>query len=1081
MSCQELYPEIKRHPFKIIIFDWDGTAVENRSVDASHITDILEELLKLGVFVAVITGTNFGNIDRQFSSMISGKYKQNLFICTDRGSQVFTFNEDSQPVLVYNRIASPEEEVLLTRVAEAVKHKIESNGGPSISIVYKRLNRRKIDLIPEWENPPKSQIGELLIETEKRLEEGGFKGGIREAFGLAQHYSAEFGLKSARITSDVKHVEVGLTDKSDSMKWIINEIARKRNIANKEILVLGDEFGPIAGFEGSDFLMHMPDIPGIRYVSVGKEPNGVPQGVHYVGGGPDCFAVLMEEQVKIHKEFAITPDKSYLIEERGFEPLREREIESVFTIGNGYLGTRGSLEELSEVSNPATLVAGVYGRLREGDIEELVVVPDWLVCRIFVDGVQLKIEEFNTLEHDRILDMRKGVLHRRWRHRGDGGRITSIYFERFASLSDPHLLAMRIMVTPENYSAEIRVESGLQLYETPDMMLSIIDKQALGSNGGVECSSISNISNIVVAQAQHTKVSGNALKGLYRPYINDTGVYEEYSWQAAPGQVIELEKLVSIYTSRDSDDPKKAAREKLANVSSEGYEGAFLDSVEAWGRRWEVAEFRIKNAEDNRAVQNSINFAIYHLIIAGNYRDERVSISARTLTGTIYKGHVFWDTEMFMLPFFIYTHPDTARALLMYRYHTLGGARDEAKMMNLKGALFPWESTTTGQEMTPEFILAPNGEVILILSGKMEQHINTAISYGVWHYWTATRDEEFYVNAGAEIIIETARFWAYRAEKRNGVYHIFNVEGPDEYHEIVNDSVYTNMTARWNIEEALKAIDYLIKNHPADWERIKNKIGMQDSEFERWHDVVENLYLDGINLAKSGRDENGLIEQFEGYFALKDIDVYDYEPRTAPLDSIIGREETAASQLVKQADVVLLLYILEQLFNENTIRKNYEYYERRTGHGSSLSPSTYGLVAARLGIENLAQRYLIQASQIDLANNMGNAAGGVHGAALGGLWQQLIMGFAGVRVADEGLYVYPRLLEEWTGITFSLIWRGDRIAIDIERDRAITVVVHGITEAQMGIYGLSLQKMQPGIKYTARWNGSSWDEFKERV
>ncbi|MBI4733376.1 MAG: hypothetical protein HY779_00875, partial [Rubrobacteridae bacterium] len=1043
--CHSIFPKINTHRFKIIAFDWDGTAVENRLVDAKPIAEVLEELMKYGVYVVVITGTNFSNIDRQFSSLINGPHKQNLFICTDRGSQVRGFDQDSKPVMIFDRVASQKENELLTKVAEAVKYDIEENYGPSINIVYDRLNRRKIDLIPEWENPPKSRIDELLLETEKRLRDGGYGEGIKGAFSLAHHYSATFGLTDARITSDVKHVEVGLTDKSDSMKWVIEDLSKRENIPFEDTLVLGDEFGPIAGFEGSDFLTYLQDIQGIEYVSVGKEPNGVPGGVFHIGGGPDCFMEMMIEQVEVNKKLSVTGDKSFLIIENGFEPLREREIESIFTVGNGYLGTRGSLEEQASISESATLVAGVYDRKREGDIEELVVAPNWTIARVFVDGVQLKLEDFNIQEHTRRLDMRKGVLYRKWRHRGDEGRITSVEFERFASLDNPHVMAQRITITPENYTGEIRVETGIEVDQKFDMRPEILEKRTMAGERGVVLTTKTHFTDIEIAQVQISKVAGGIVRHYHKPFINEIGVFEEFSWQACPGQIIELEKFVCIYTSRDSDDPFKSASHQAEMARSKGFEELLISSVEEWERRWKIAEIIIDNDPE---AQSWLNFAGYHMMIAGNHRDERVSISARTLTGTIYKGHVFWDTEMFMLPYFIYTHPDTARALLMYRYHTLDGARKEAAQMNLKGALYAWESTTTGEEMTPEFVLTPNGEVILILSGKMEQHINFAVAYGVWHYWTATRDTEFFVNAGAEILIETARFWAGRAEKRKGVYHIFNIEGPDEYHEIVNDSIYTNYTAVWNIKQAFSAIAYLQKNYPEDWERIRAKIGFNDSEFEQWNDVLANMYLDGI-------DDGNLIEQFDGFFKLKDIDVYEFEPRTAPLDSIIGREQTAASQLVKQADVVLLLYLFEHDFTEQVIRNNFEYYERRTGHGSSLSPSTYGLVAARLGMGAMADKYLKQAGQIDLANNMGNAAGGVHGAALGGLWQQIVMGFIGARVSDEGLYIWPNLPEKWNRVSFSLIWRDSKLRFNIERNVKINVVADGLSEIQLGIYGIS--------------------------
>ncbi|MDI6715995.1 MAG: glycosyl hydrolase family 65 protein, partial [Actinomycetota bacterium] len=493
--------------------------------------------------------------------------------------------------------------------------------------------------------------------------------------------------------------------------------------------------------------------------------------------------------------------------------------------------------------------------------------------------------------------------------------------------------------------------------------------------------------------------------------------------------------------------------------------------IEEWEKRWDLAAITIEGDKDG---QMWVNFAGYHLITAGNPYDERVSISARTLTGTIYKGHIFWDADMYMLPFFVFTHPPTARAMLMYRYHTLPGARKEAEDLGAKGALYAWESTITGEEMTPETVIAPTGEVILILSGKLEQHINCAVAHGVWLYWIATKDKDFFVKAGAEILIETARFWVSRVDKKDGIYHIYNIEGPDEYHEIVNDNIYTNMMAAWNIDRAIDAIQYLKEFYPEEWARLRKKIGFDENkELHEMADVSKNMFRN----ITSG---SNLIEQFEGYFKLKDIDVYKYEPRTAPLDTILGREETAQTQLVKQADVVLLTYLLEEEFSEQMIKESYLYYDLRTGHGSSLSPSIYGLVAARLGLMDHAVRYFRQAGTIDLANNMGNAAGGVHAAALGGLWQQIIMGFVGIRVKEEGIFLYPRFPEHWSRVKFSLLWHGNRLDFEIERDKQIMLVTGDKGEVSVGIFGRSLQALQPGSIYIAEWDGTTWRDFIKR-
>lgn len=1065
-DCVAAFPKIKKHPYKIIAFDWDGTAVENRSVDARAVTDALEQLMKYGVRIVVITGTNFNNIDRQFASLIHGPHKKNLFICTDRGSEVHGFDDNSEPVVLFKRVATEEENKLLDRVAEAVKNYIESHSNVNIEIIYNRTNRRKIDLIPEWKDPQKSQIGELLKATESRLKDGGLAGGIKEAFDLSVNYADEFGLSGARITSDVKHIEVGLTDKSDSINWVINELSRKNNIPFTDTLVLGDEFGPIAGFEGSDFRMYLPDAPGITYVSVGKEPNGVPEGVIHVGGGPSCFLQLMKEQGELYKKLCLTDDPTFLIIEDGYDPLREREIESIFTVGNGYLGTRGSLEEQAEGSEPATLIAGVYDRSAPGEIEELSVIPDWLFTRIYVDGRELTMAERTIVSHRRILDMGKGVMHREWRHRGEHGRITSIRFSRFASLAEPHAMALRIRVVPENYRGEIRVETGVELCRRAGLTAEPIEKNTMDGNKGVIVVAKTEDSDIKIAEAQLSVVRSGMLNPDYRTFINGCGVSEQWRWQASEGQEIEIEKFVSIHTTRDIDNPAQKASEEANVYAARGFDEMLLEHAEAWSNRWQDAAIKIEGDQD---AQLWANFAGYHLIIAGNDFDERVSISARTLTGTIYKGHIFWDADMFMLPFFIYTHPATARAMLMYRYHTLPAARQEAVDMGAKGAMFAWESTVTGEEMTPESVIAPNGEVILILSGKLEQHINSAIAYGVWQYWTATRDEDFFVNAGTEILIETARFWVSRVEKKDGKYHIYNIEGPDEYHEIVNDNTYTNVMGAWNIDRAADAISYLKKHHSETWRSLKEKVNFDEKELDKWADVSEHMYID--------MGHGKLIEQFDGFFKLKDIDVYKYEPRTAPLDSILGREETAASQLVKQADVVMLLYVLADKFSEDVIKENFEYYEKRTGHGSSLSPSMYGLVAARLGMMDMAVRYFHQAAQIDLANNMGNAAGGVHAAALGGLWQQIIMGFAGARAEEDGVYIDPKLPEQWKRMKFALLWRDNYLDFDVERNKQITVTVGDAHEVGVGILGRGLQTLKPGATYRSAWDGTGWREF----
>lgn len=285
--------------FKIIVFDWDGTAVKNRAADASIISSRLKKLLELGVYIVIITGTNFDNINNQSISLINNLYKERLFVCTNRGSEVYIFDKNSNPILAYKKGATKKENYLLTKIVDDSKKVIEGTSKVKVVVVYNRLNRRKIDLIPEWKDPQKSEIKKLLDSVNNKLETLGFAGGIHKAFNLVKGLAKSSGLENFKITSDVKHIEIGLTDKSDSINWVLANIARKNKILNSEILVGGDEFGEVEGFQGSDYKMFIKSEQGITYFSVGVEPNGVPPSILNIGGGPDCFIKVLEYQISL--------------------------------------------------------------------------------------------------------------------------------------------------------------------------------------------------------------------------------------------------------------------------------------------------------------------------------------------------------------------------------------------------------------------------------------------------------------------------------------------------------------------------------------------------------------------------------------------------------------------------------------------------------------------------------------------------------------------------------------------------------------------------------------------------------------
>jgi trehalose/maltose hydrolase-like predicted phosphorylase len=812
----------------------------------------------------------------------------------------------------------------------------------------------------------------------------------------------------------------------------------------------------------------------------------------------------MSSQVKTHTSEIATADPDWSLTWNDFEPLRERELESLMTVGNGYLGTRGSVEEGSSASSPLTLIAGVYDALPEAhNMPELVAAPNWLSFKVLVDGKALSLDSGENLEHIRTLDLKTGVLRREWRHRDPEGRITRYRSLRFASMADRHVLGMRIWISPENYSGKMTVQSGIDGdvanidFSNGTRRLKYLDpiySNAIESGGVLFAMRTkgqrAHLPQITVALAARTLISygednstahpssdniaaptnGDAhtnkpIDFRHQSLTDQLSALEIIEWEASEGQSYVLDKFVSVWTSRDdvaynpaspattADGPAFVARQAqygghngsksetvaaagriqaatinralshLRHQTAAGLDLLMSESGSAWQSRWADAEIDV---ETRAEIQHALRFAMYHLIIAANPKDDRISISARTLSGQVYNGHIFWDTEIFMLPFFVFTHPPSARALLMYRYWTLPGARQKARSNGYQGAMYAWESADTGLETTPTEVPLPTGGVVKVLSGIEEDHISANVPYAVWQYWKAAGDDQFIVDFGAEIIIECARFWASRVtDEKDGKYHILKVIGPDEYHEDVDDDAFTNTMAGWTLETGAEISVWMDQNHPGAMRDLKFRIALSDLEPGRWRDIAARMYL-------AQDATSGLIEQCAGFFGLEQIDLASIEPRTAPIDMLLGHERVQRAQVIKQADVLMLFQLLPDRYSRSTILKNYEYYEPRTGHGSSLSPATHSLIAARLGLKSTALHFFDMAANVDLGNGMGNASGGIHAATCGGLWQAFVFGFAGLEPLQGGLSIDPKPPAEWGRLAISMVYRGRHLGIEID-------------------------------------------------
>ena len=537
------------------------------------------------------------------------------------------------------------------------------------------------------------------------------------------------------------------------------------------------------------------------------------------------------------------------------------------------------------------------------------------------------------------------------------------------------------------------------------------------------------------AHADLRDAMGGAIEGV--AVQDEALVGRRWEWEARQGQVYELRKLVAVATSRDTPDPATEARRILRQLVEAGGAALLVAQSQAWAARWAAVDAEIAG---DTTIQREIHFALYHLIGAAHAADERTSVGARSLTGERYRGHIFWDTETFVWPFYLFTDPPTARALLMYRYHTLQGARNKARAMGYRGALFAWESTDTGEETTPPMINVPGLGRQPVLTGVQEHHLAADIAYAVAQYRQATGDEQFFLDYGAEMLLDIARFWASRATLgADGRYHILKVIGPDEYHDSVDDNAYTNVMAQWTLRRGLDTAAELRQHHPQRWADLAARLDLTPAELEDWRQVADGL-VTGFDPA------TGLFEQFRGFYQLRQIDLTGHDTGAKTMDVRLGWQELQQVQVLKQADVVMLIFLLWENFTPEVRAANFRFYEPRTTHDSSLSPSFHALVAAQLGDLTLAERYLRQAARIDLdftRKGWAGAGGGVHIAALGGIWQALAFGFLGMRPQDRGLRFEPQIPAGWGELRMPISWRGSQLHVTARPGGAEIAVVSG--------------------------------------
>lgn len=727
---------------------------------------------------------------------------------------------------------------------------------------------------------------------------------------------------------------------------------------------------------------------------------------------------LLQKEPAIFANLADVPSEWILPLEAHYDPDKRRVAEVLGSHGNGKIARRSSLGRGPNHQHDL-FVAGIYETAKQSDgasaVPELVNHPLSHLVNFYNGHEWFDIDTAELPYYKSYRDMRRGmtIYHIRWKD--SAGRITAISIEEFTSHADRDVSVVRYSVLPENYTGTIAFDTGIdgRVDNKGTVFLKEKDKGKVGDTGiyyadeAIGKGTITSQSNKV-----SVSVDGKQLKRNYWMDSEDKRVSQLVTMPAEENRVYRLDNVVVVHSSRETTDPINRGKEKIAQLPP--METIVREHVKAVAREWEKGDVKVDGPED---IQRAIRYEIGQLHQFAWDGDERVSIPAK-VAGESYMGHVFWDTEIFMLPFYTHTDPPTARALLMYRYNTLEPAKEKARKHGYKGALYAWESADTGEEATPKYVKGKNGELIRIFNGDLEDHISADIAYAVWEYVKATGDMDFLQNFGAEIIAETARFWASKTVQDSGenpqYYQIKRVIGPNEDHELgtdgkpgVDNNFFTNKMAQENLRRAIA----LWRKYPS----LRDNMKLTEDEVVKWEVIADHMYFPYDNA-------HDVFDEHDGFKDLKLVDRSRY--------SELHRYEY---QVDKQPDVLAGLL----LGGESDIRileKHWDRYFPIIRNGSSLSEPMLALYAARIGRTREAYKLFEKAAMVDIQNTKGNTDQGIHTATAGAVWWDLVYGFGGVELEDDRLSFNPHVPEELGALEFNVRYWGEEIHARVTLD-----------------------------------------------
>ncbi|KTD86973.1 glycoside hydrolase family 65 protein [Paenibacillus etheri] len=737
----------------------------------------------------------------------------------------------------------------------------------------------------------------------------------------------------------------------------------------------------------------------------------------------------------------------WAIIEEGFDPERNRTSESIFSLGNEYMGIRGYAEEgYSGDSLQGSYFNGLNEQLDIGNhykgiirsLRYMVNAVDWLYTRISVNGEQLDLAKSKISDYVRKLDLRSGTYRRELIWHLNDGKSLKVVFTRLVSMTMSHLGLQRVEFEPLNFSGSVDICAGLDFSiiheERGECMWSSLRSGEQGATTAIMARTANTANNLF---SSFTLQSSQPLQ-LTR-VEHDKFIGQNFTMELAQGESAYFTKLVINYSDSEAAHTAEELWSKglaLAESASQLKDTQiFADQTAYWNAIWETSDIRIEGDPEN---QQGIRFCIFQLYQTYHGDHPGFNIGAKGLTGEVYRGLAFWDTESYCLPFYMFNNPKAARSLLDFRYKTLPQAMQRAKHVDCEGACYPI-ATIDGTESCD-----------LWQHSNLQLHVGTAISYGIWHYVKNTGDKEFLHSKGAEMLVQISRFYATRGQwgQQSGKYGYFGVMGPDEFQLMVNNNCYINLMAQKSFEYTLDTLREMKEQSPTAFAMVAEKTGLLDEELTDWENKADNM--------KIPVDEvTGVFEEHDGFFDMPHIDIHSIPVTEFPLYSNWSYDRLYRYDMIKQPDVLMFMFLYNGQFSNEAKLANYEYYESRCIHESSLSPSIHSILASEIGKPEEAYSFFEFATRLDLDNYNRNTREGLHTTSIAAAWMNIVYGFGGMRSDGARLSFQPTLPERWNEYSFQVMYEGVLLRILVNKTSVTLTAIHG-GSTDIIVYGQSI-------------------------